>query len=253
MNLDFLTDRVRPPGGYHAVEIAFEYHFDCWTDKVYWHTLDRQFKGEFRTNGRDTDLKGFNAFRWVVEVIACNYLDFPTVKRMHFSDIRVPSPHKLWIRYTDEDGDDRRDLNMFISACTHIHNYYGTSKEDTKMPVHHDMKLDTLFYSLKEFDLKIKNVIFNDPATIVFWNDGTKTVVKCHGDDIFDPEKGLAMAVSKKVFGNNYKAYGRFKKWLPKKTKTEDMTVPNISTSINAATKAINELGERIHKALEGK
>ena len=44
---------------------------------------------------------------------------------------------------------------------------------------------------------KIKNVIFNDPATIVFWNDGTKTVVKCGKNDTFDPEKGLAMAISK--------------------------------------------------------
>ena len=61
-----------------------------------------------------------------------------------------------------------------------------------------------------------KNVIFNNPATIVFWSDGTKTVVKAGPNDIFDPEKGLAMAISKKMLGNNYKAYGRFKKWLPK-------------------------------------
>jgi hypothetical protein len=25
----------------------------------------------------------------------------------------------------------------------------------------------------------IVNVIFNDPATIIFWSDGTKTIVKC--------------------------------------------------------------------------
>ena len=40
----------------------------------------------------------------------------------------------------------------------------------------------------------IKKVIFNDPATIVFWNDGTKTVVQARGE-AFDPEKGLAMAI----------------------------------------------------------
>ena len=40
---------------------------------------------------------------------------------------------------------------------------------------------------------KIKDVIYNDPATIVFWEDGTKTVVKCKNEK-FDPEKGLAMA-----------------------------------------------------------
>ena len=39
----------------------------------------------------------------------------------------------------------------------------------------------------------IKNVIFAPPATIVYWSDGYKTVVKCSEKDVFDPEKGLAM------------------------------------------------------------
>lgn len=62
----------------------------------------------------------------------------------------------------------------------------------------------------------IKDVIFNDTATIVFWSDGTKTVVKCQEDDIYDPEKGLAMAISKKVLGNGYDYYNTFKKYLKK-------------------------------------
>lgn len=60
----------------------------------------------------------------------------------------------------------------------------------------------------------IKNVIFNDPATIVFWHDGTKTVVKCGENDIFDPEKGLAMAISKKFLGNQGNYYNEIKKWV---------------------------------------
>ena len=54
----------------------------------------------------------------------------------------------------------------------------------------------TLFHAFK-----IKNVIFNDPATIVFWEDGTKTVVKWKNEE-FDKEKGLAMAYMKKMLGN---------------------------------------------------
>ena len=61
---------------------------------------------------------------------------------------------------------------------------------------------------------KIKSVIYNDPATIVFWEDGTKTVVKCKNEK-FDPEKGLAMAFSKKMLGNKGNYYNIFKKWLP--------------------------------------
>lgn len=61
----------------------------------------------------------------------------------------------------------------------------------------------------------IKKVIFNDPATIVFWEDGSKTVVKCQDGDIYDPEKGLAMAISKKALGNQGNYCEVFKKWLP--------------------------------------
>lgn len=49
---------------------------------------------------------------------------------------------------------------------------------------------------------EVKKVIFNDPATIVYWKDGTKTVVKCQKGDYFDLEKGFAMAFLKKCWGN---------------------------------------------------
>lgn len=51
-------------------------------------------------------------------------------------------------------------------------------------------------------DFRIKKVIFNNPATIVIWEDGTKTVVKCGKDDVYDKEKGLALCFMKKALGN---------------------------------------------------
>lgn len=60
---------------------------------------------------------------------------------------------------------------------------------------------------------EIKKVIFNDPATIVLWEDNTKTVVKSGEDETFDPEKGLAMAISKKALGNCGSYFETFKKW----------------------------------------
>ena len=68
---------------------------------------------------------------------------------------------------------------------------------------------------------EIKNVIFNDPATIVFWEDGTKTVVKCQDGDEFDPEKGLSMAIVKKACGNKGNYCNKMKKWLPKEEPTD--------------------------------
>lgn len=53
----------------------------------------------------------------------------------------------------------------------------------------------------KKLDLEIKKVIFNKPATIVLWEDGSKTVVKVNKGERWDKEKGLAMAIIKKKFG----------------------------------------------------
>lgn len=55
----------------------------------------------------------------------------------------------------------------------------------------------------------IKKVIFNNPATIILWNDGTKTVSKCHNEK-FDKEKGFAMAAAKKTVGS----YAKIKKLI---------------------------------------
>lgn len=52
----------------------------------------------------------------------------------------------------------------------------------------------------------IKKVIFHKPATIVYWNDGTKTVVKAENEE-FDEEKGLAMCFAKKALGNKHGWY----------------------------------------------
>ena len=49
----------------------------------------------------------------------------------------------------------------------------------------------------------IDDVIFNDPATIVFWDDGTKTVVKCQEGDVYSKENGLEMAMFKRYMGND--------------------------------------------------
>lgn len=63
-------------------------------------------------------------------------------------------------------------------------------------------------------DFKIKKVIFNNPATIVFWSDGTKTIVKCGANDNYDREKGIAMCICKKLYGNKGSFNEVFKKWI---------------------------------------
>lgn len=82
---------------------------------------------------------------------------------------------------------------------------------------------NSLFDTVNETEVlrkppEIENVIFNDPATIVFWKDGTKTTVKCRKDkgDVFSKETGLAMAILKKLYGNKGKYNDILKKWTSK-------------------------------------
>lgn len=65
----------------------------------------------------------------------------------------------------------------------------------------------------------IKNVIFAPPATIVYWSDGSKTVVKCSEKDVFDPEKGLALAIAKRCGGNKGSYYKEIQNWVEKSGK----------------------------------
>ncbi len=61
-----------------------------------------------------------------------------------------------------------------------------------------------------------ERVIFNPPATVVYWADKTRTVVKCGKDDEFNRETGLALCYMKKALGNKS---GTFNKALRKAEK----------------------------------
>lgn len=99
----------------------------------------------------------------------------------------------------------------------------------------------------------IKNVIFAPPATIVYWSDGSKTVVKCSEKDIFDPEKGLAVAIAKRCGGNKGSYYKEIQNWVEKSGKkypgkpyTESSSVKN-----DALKKYIAQAKKSYEAALE--
>jgi len=48
----------------------------------------------------------------------------------------------------------------------------------------------------------VERITFNDPATIVHWADGDKTVVKCMPGEKFERYAGFAAACMKKLFGS---------------------------------------------------
>lgn len=88
----------------------------------------------------------------------------------------------------------------------------------------------------------IEKVLFQNPATIVFWSDGTKTVVNCMDNveikkkvvdgkevtirkpkkaDTYSKENGLAMAIVKKWAGNNGNYNNIFREFIPEMAQAE--------------------------------
>ena len=132
------------------------------------------------------------------------------------------------MRYNDYENDIRIDYGTYSSIYNRIASDNGSY---IKVPSQKQKAMNS-----------ITNVIFNNPATIVFWSDGTKTVVKCDERDEFDPEKGLAMAICKKHFGGGF--YNDiFKKWIPE----EDAPVIEIDGQITMTD--IAEKFEKLAKA----
>ena len=73
----------------------------------------------------------------------------------------------------------------------------------------------------KTLSMTIEKVIFNPPATIIIWNDNTKTVVKAQEDEPYDPEKGMAMCIAKHIYGDCGSYYNVFSEWLKNYKPTE--------------------------------
>lgn len=108
-----------------------------------------------------------------------------------------------------------------IDLKEECHNYLEEDVKMTKIAYGKKVLYDNMFkpetFIVNFFD--IDRVIFNNPATIVFWKDGTKTVVKANGGDVFNPEVGLMACFTKKALGNKYEYYGKFNKIINKYNK----------------------------------
>jgi hypothetical protein len=110
-------------------------------------------------------------------------------------------------------GDRGIDMYNALVSSINIGDLKFEHREDGSMSFRYD-KITTNLLP------KIKDVIFNSPATIVYWADGTKTVVKAE-NELFDPEKGLAMAITKKALGNKGNYFETIKKWVKKYVEPE--------------------------------
>ena len=130
---------------------------------------------------------------------------------------------------------DSRYLN-FLNDLSYINGSTSTSNSS----------LNYSSYS-KPVTLSIHKVIFNDPCTIILWSDKTKTIVKCGEDEEYDPEKGMAMAISKKFLGNKGNYYETFKKWLPEDIGIDESNLRCTADKASAAFKSLKECMQKYY------
>ena len=104
--------------------------------------------------------------------------------------------------------------------------------------------LETVENDLESIELRvdipgmIDRVIFNDPATIILWNDGSKTVVKRSDDDVWDSEKGFCMAVIKKLYGNT----SFIKRFMEQEEEIQILTVEEACENLKKFGKKLNDI-----------
>lgn len=147
------------------------------------------------------DYKGYNAPGTTLYDYVRTYLDNEHIEYHTHALIQ------RWRELANRDMEYKRLLN----------NIYGRGGRGSLFSiVLIDEVINSMQKLLEEMNRKfeIKKVIFNDPATIVIWVNGDKTVVKAQ-NEMYDPEKGLAMAFAKRALGGKGSYYDIFKQWLP--------------------------------------
>lgn len=128
-------------------------------------------------------------------------------------------------------GKEQKNYDMFLDAIANIFNEaletYASSNKNvkpkeskenkkpivkvepkkTKIPA--SSKVENIYYSKKNetkfaplYMPKIREVMFNDPATICWFEDNSKTVAIAGHGDKYDKETGLAICMLKRVLGN---------------------------------------------------
>ena len=157
-------------------------------------------------------------------------------------------------RNGDSTIDLPREVFMALSHLfMHINHGYVDTDIASWYPIHqycvNDVNCINEIYSRRKHE--ITKVIFNGPATVVYWGDGTKTVVKCSKDDEFDLEKGLAMAIAKKFFGNENGYSKNIKKWTDKYEEANISIDTGARGVGNSATDAITNVVDSAYRNLE--
>ena len=92
---------------------------------------------------------------------------------------------------------------------------------------------------------EIKRIVFNPPATIVFWADGDKTVAKCMDGQKFEEYAGFSAACMKKMFGSTSNAMAVMDSVSVVQTNKVTKTVKNAAKALDVLSCAAKKFREQ--------
>lgn len=84
--------------------------------------------------------------------------------------------------------------------CAHIEPIHASYRADKDSEYSGSLKE---VRGCKEKNVYITKILYNNPATIVFWNDGTQTRNICPKDVPYNPDAGLTFCMLKKLMGGD--------------------------------------------------
>lgn len=126
----------------------------------------------------------------------------------------IPPGPKININVSDEEISDLKDLYATEPPSSMHYSLYYNEYLNFMYGMEEEMNRLNNQY-------KIKNIKFNGPKVIVFWESGDKTIVTVQDDENgYDVEKAIMAAYMKKALSNNKSARDRsinnvFDKWIP--------------------------------------
>lgn len=111
----------------------------------------------------------------------------------------------------------KENIKLKEDAVTIVHEKWNLKSENKhlrKEKTEMQERLYNTLFGYNDYKLpEVKEVLYHKPATIIFWKDGTKTVVKTQNKEKYDKEKGFVMAYLKKILGNEGNYYEVIKRW----------------------------------------
>lgn len=227
--------KVKAPGYTYVIYLDLPFHFSD--------TKELERVSKWLDVKRSNSTKRF----YIIGCLPPEYLTYYNDLRLDDGGEYFIPALELNIRYKLDGHYSFHILPEDVHCIGRVRSVYGDThtkksdkdKEETKMETTKKYYDYTQAASVYRSAFGIEKVIFNSPATIVFWKDGSKTVVKCSDSDVFDPLAGIAFALMRKVYGKEYRRVEKYAKEYERLHPSVDISAMDVDALYRLANAAM--------------